>query len=112
MLVTGTPGNGNPHPASFAGSEESTAVTLNPGEYNVTEDFQDNASSPLKVVRNFSEGCSGTIETAGEGRECNVTNEFVQKEHLFLSKWGIFGNGNGQFNLPTVHYLLDDNRSC
>ena len=54
MRVTGTPGNGNPSPASFAGSEEGTTVTLNLGDYNVTEDFEDSASSPLKVVRNFS----------------------------------------------------------
>ena len=75
-------------PASFAGSEEGTTVTLNVGDYNVTEDFEDNASSPLKVVRHFSADCSGSIETAGESRECNVTNEFVVKEYLFLGKWG------------------------
>ena len=56
MRVTGTPGNGNPSPGSFAGSEEGTTVTLNLGDYNVTEDFEDNASSPLKVVKNFSAG--------------------------------------------------------
>ncbi len=70
-------------------------------DYNVSEDFQDSASSPLKVVRNFSADCSGTIETAGEGRECNVTNEFLVKEYLFLSKWGSLGSADSQFILPT-----------
>ena len=101
IRVTGTPGNGNPSPASLAGSEGGTTVTLNLGDYNVTEDFQDSASSPLKVVRNFSEGCRGTIDTAGESRECNVTNEFVVKEYLFLDKFGTEGSGDGQFELPT-----------
>jgi hypothetical protein len=100
MRVTGTQGNGNPSPGTFAGSEEGTTVTLNLGSYNVTEDFEDSASSPLKVVRNFSEGCSGSITTAGEGRECNVTNEFALKEYLFLSKWGSLGNDSGQFSFP------------
>jgi DNA-binding beta-propeller fold protein YncE len=100
MHVTGTPGNGNPSPASFAGSGEGTTVTLNLGDYNVSEDFEDSASSPLKVVRSFSTDCSGLIETAGEGRECNVTNEFAVKEYLFLSKWGSAGTGDGQFNVP------------
>ena len=101
MRVTGTTGNGNPSPSSFAGSEEGTTVTLNLGDYNVSEEFEDSASSPLKVVRNFSAGCSGTIETAGEGRVCNVTNEFMVKEYLFLNKFGNAGSGDGQFNAPT-----------
>ncbi len=101
IRVTGVPGNGNPSPSSFAGSEEGTTVTLNVGEYNVTEDFEDSASSPLKVVRNFSAGCSGSIESVGQSRICNVTNEFAVKEYLFLDKWGSRGSGNGQFNSPT-----------
>ena len=51
MRVTGTTGNGNPSPSSFAGSPEGTNVTLNVGDYTVTEGFEDSASSPLKVVR-------------------------------------------------------------
>ena len=101
MRVTGTPGNGNPSPASFAGSEGGTTVTLNVGDYNVSEEFEDSASSPLKVVKNFSADCSGTIETDGEGRECNITNEFVVKEYLFLGKWGSLGSADSQFILPT-----------
>jgi len=101
MRVTGTPGNGNPRPSSFAGSEGGTTVTLNFGDYNVTEDFEDNASSPLKVVRNFSADCRGSIESAGQGRECNVTNEFVVKKYLFLDKFGTEGPGDGQFELPS-----------
>jgi len=100
MHVTGAPGNGNPGPSSFAGSEVGTTVMLNVGSYNVTEDFQDNVSSPLKVVRHFSEGCSGSITSADENRECKVTNEFVQKEYLFLNNWGSYGTGNGQFSTP------------
>ena len=100
MRVTGTQGNGNPSPSSFAGSEEGTTVTLNLGEYNVTEDFEDSTSSPLKVVKHFSTDCSGSIDKAGEGRVCNVTNEFMVKEYLFLSKWGSLGNDSGQFSFP------------
>ena len=99
--VTGTTGNGNPRPSSFAGSEGGTTVTLNVGDYNVTEDFEDNGSSPLKVVKNFSADCSGSIESAGQGRECNVTNEFVVKKYLFLDKFGTEGPGDGQFELPS-----------
>ena len=101
MRVTGTTGNGNPNPATFAGSPDGTNVTLNVGDYNVTEDFEDSASSPLKVVKHFGEGCSGTIDTAGESRECNVTNEFIVKEYQFLGKFGTFGTiDNGTFNVP------------
>jgi hypothetical protein len=38
MRVIGTPSNGNPSPNSFAGSADGTTVTLNVGDYNVTED--------------------------------------------------------------------------
>jgi hypothetical protein len=31
------------------------------GDYNITEDFEDNASSPLNVVKIFREGCGGSI---------------------------------------------------
>jgi len=38
----------------------------------------------------FGAGCSGSIGTGGEGRECNVTNEFVQKEYISIfAKMGI-----------------------
>jgi hypothetical protein len=47
-------------------------------------------SSPLKVVKHFGADCSGSIGTGGEGRECNVTNEFVQKEYISIfAKMGI-----------------------
>jgi hypothetical protein len=56
---------------------------------------------PVKVIKNFSERCSGTLHAAGEGRKCNVTNEFVVKEYLFLGKFGTFGTtDNGMFNVP------------
>ena len=91
---------GTPVPARLPAPRRAPPSRSISEDYNVTEDFEDSASSPLKVVRNFSAGCSGSIETAGEGRVCNVTNEFVQKEYLFLSKWGSLGTGNGQFDYP------------
>jgi hypothetical protein len=58
--------------------------------FNVSETFQANVSSPLKVVKHFGADCSGSIGTSGEGRECNVTNEFVQKEYISIfAKMGI-----------------------
>jgi sugar lactone lactonase YvrE len=100
MRVTGAPGDGNPFPSSFTGSEGGTSVTLNVGAYNVLEEFQDSASSPLKVVKHFSADCSGNIQTAGESRVCNVTNEFLVKEYAFLSKFGSPGSLDGQLNQP------------
>ena len=100
MHVTGTSGNGNPNPSSFAGSADGTTVTLNVGRYDVSETFQANASAPLKVVQHFDADCSDSIDAAGESKKCSVINEFKQKKYVFLLKWGSFGTADGQFDDP------------
>jgi hypothetical protein len=55
-------------PASSAGSESGTMVTLDAGSYSVTE------SGPGGYAGTFSAGCSGVIG-AGETRTCTVTND-------------------------------------
>ena len=57
----------NANPSSFHGSSEGTSVTLDAGEYSVTE-----PSHPGYDVT-FSAGCSGTVEAGGTAT-CTVTN--------------------------------------
>ncbi len=85
ITVTGQ----NPNPSQFGGSSSGTEVTLNPGSYEVTEDFSgiegivtedDNGNTISGILINvldgqitFSEDCSGTIEI-GETKTCTITN--------------------------------------
>lgn len=64
MNVTGT----NVSNASFAGDENGTTVTLNPGSYSVNENA-DNA-----YTKSLGTDCSGTI-ALGETKTCIVTND-------------------------------------
>ena len=85
ITVTGQ----NPNPSQFSGSSSGTEVTLNPGLYEVTEDFSgiegivtenDNGNTISGILINvldgqitFSEDCAGTIEI-GETKTCTITN--------------------------------------
>jgi hypothetical protein len=62
----------NPDPSSFQGSDAGTTVSLEPGPYDVTEEFP---APPAGVVvtRDLSPGCSGNIES-GQELTCTVTN--------------------------------------
>ncbi len=100
MHITGAPGNNNPNPSSFAGSSGGTNVAVNLGTYNVIEDVPTNAPVQLKLVQHFGSGCSGSINTAGENKKCDVLNEYVQKTYIFLNKWGSEGTSDGQFKTP------------
>jgi DNA-binding beta-propeller fold protein YncE len=91
--------NNNPKPISFAGSTGGTTVTLNPGNYQVTEDIP-TTPTQLKLRQHFSADCSGRIITAGESKNCSVVNEYSEKQYVFARKWGSFGTGDGQFRNP------------
>ena len=66
----------NPNPSSFQGSSIGTPVSLEPGEYDVTE-VAPNLPAPIVTVPPvFSADCSGEIES-GQELTCTVTNEFV-----------------------------------
>lgn len=85
ITVTGL----NPDPSQFGGSSSGTEVTLDPGSYEVTEDFsgiegivtEDDNGNPISGILinvldgqiTFSEDCSGSIEL-GETKTCTITN--------------------------------------
>ena len=64
MTVTGS----SPAPASFAGSETGTTVTLSAGSYGVDED------AIAGYAKSFGAGCAGTI-ASGETKTCTITND-------------------------------------
>jgi hypothetical protein len=63
MSVTG----GSPSPASFAGSEAGTSVTLNAGSYSVGE------TGPSGYTGSNSSDCAGSIAN-GQTKTCTITN--------------------------------------
>lgn len=75
----------SPSPASFLGSDTGTLVTLNAGNYNVTENLIDG------YVPNYSSDCAGTI-AIGESKTCTITNE-DQAPKLTLVKTVVNDNG-------------------
>ncbi|MDO9302490.1 MAG: hypothetical protein Q7T89_13980, partial [Anaerolineales bacterium] len=71
-------GGNNDSPDDFTGSETGTTVTLDAGNYNVTE------SGPVGYAELYSADCAGTI-AVGETRTCTVTND-DQPSNLILTK--------------------------
>lgn len=86
IIVTGL----NPEPSQFAGSSSPTKVSIDPGDYEVTEDtdnlngkavFVDDSGdsiNPMALIffdhpPDFSDGCSGTIHFL-ETKVCTITN--------------------------------------
>jgi uncharacterized repeat protein (TIGR01451 family) len=67
LTVTGS----SPSPASFAGSEAGTAVTLQPGPYAVNEA----AVSGYSTTK--SAGCAGSLAHFGDTATCTVTNDDI-----------------------------------
>jgi len=61
----------SPSPASFAGSEAGTVVTLQPGPYAVNE------AAVSGYTGSKSAGCSGTLAHFGDTATCTVTNNDV-----------------------------------
>lgn len=60
----------NPSPATFAGSNQGTKVSLNPGSYTVTAASQ--AGYTFGMSPSYSVGCSGTM-AANETQTCVIT---------------------------------------
>jgi len=73
MTVTGN----SPSPDSFPGDIQGTIVTLNEGEYSVSESEQEG------YIASFSEDCSDTI-SAGETKFCTVSNKDIGDEFATL----------------------------
>src|SRR6266581_4619536 len=81
LNVTG----GSPSPASFAGSESGTAVTLHAGSYSVAE------TGPSGYASSLSAACSGSIGI-GETKTCTVTNNDIQPKLIVIKH---VSNNNG-----------------
>ena len=75
----------SPSPASFTGDEGGVSVTINAGDYDVTEGGHAGYSV------SFSADCEGTIGI-GEEKTCTVTND-DQAAHLLVKKHVINDNG-------------------
>src|SRR5204863_9826914 len=67
LTVTGS----SPSPASFAGAEAGTVVTLQPGPYAVNE------AAVSGYTGSKSASCSGTLAHFGDTATCTVTNNDV-----------------------------------
>ncbi len=78
----------NPDLSSFPGSSNGTLVTLDPGDYSVTE----NAVSGY--MGSFSTDCSGTL-VAGDNKICTVTND-DQAAQLTVTKHVVSNNGGNE----------------
>ncbi len=87
MHVSGS-GIGSPSPASFAGSETGTPVSVFPGvsagTYSVTEDAVSGYTQVSAV------GCSGTI-ASGQSKTCTITNSGVNNAPV-ASNGSVSGN--------------------
>lgn len=60
----------NASPSSFPGSATGTLVTMDAGQYSVSE------TPATDYEANYSEGCSGTF-AAGDSATCTITNTFT-----------------------------------
>jgi YVTN family beta-propeller protein len=70
----------NPTPSSFDGSSSGTTITINEGNYNVTEEEGSDVSYdyvPGKYTPSYSSNCAGEIQ-AGDTVRCTVTNKYNQ----------------------------------
>jgi len=76
----------DPSPESFNGSSSGTNVTLDAGNYNITEDSVSGYSS------NFSSDCVGSISN-GETKVCNITNDDIAAKIIVIKK--VVNNNGG-----------------
>src|SRR5919106_1712151 len=65
----------NPSPSSFPGSSQGTVVTLEPGQYDVTEEAPPTPPGVEFDGGTFSVDCTGDI-AAGESKTCTITNGY------------------------------------
>ncbi|HZD34482.1 MAG TPA: YncE family protein [Nitrososphaeraceae archaeon] len=66
----------NPIPNSFPGSAMGTAVSLEPGMYEVTEIAPATPAGLIALPPVFSSDCTGDIQ-AGQELSCSITNQFI-----------------------------------
>jgi hypothetical protein len=66
----------NPSPSSFPGSSQGTVVTLEPGQYDVTEIAPPTPPGVEFDGGTFSADCTGDIN-AGESKTCTITNGYT-----------------------------------
>jgi len=72
-------GGNNPSPSSFPGSPQGTVVTLEPGQYDVTEMAPPTPPGVEFDGGTFSVDCTGDI-AAGESKTCTVTNGYTNAD--------------------------------
>src|SRR5437773_202866 len=82
ITVTG----GSPAPATFAGSEAGTVVTLNAGAYSVDE------ATVIGYAKSLSSGCAGTIAVS-ETKTCTITNDDIARPQLTVIKHVVNDDG-------------------
>src|SRR6266550_750830 len=82
ITVTG----GSPAPATFAGSEAGTVVTINAGAYSVDE------ATVTGYATSLSSGCAGTIAVS-ETKTCTITNDDISRPQLTVIKHVVNDNG-------------------
>jgi Tol biopolymer transport system component len=73
IAVTGS----NPNPATFPGDINGTLVTLDTGDYRVSE------SGPTGYALSLSEGCTGNLGP-GESTTCTITNDDIPPSNLSI----------------------------
>ncbi len=78
----------NPNLSSFPGSSTGTVVTLDPGNYSITENSMGGYSGT------FSADCVGTL-LAGDNKTCTVTNDDVAAQ-LTVVKHVVADNGGNE----------------
>jgi hypothetical protein len=66
----------NPSPSSFPGSSQGTIVTLEPGQYEVTEIAPPTPPGVEFDGGTFSADCTGDINV-GESKTCTITNGYT-----------------------------------
>ncbi|MBI4084984.1 MAG: DUF5011 domain-containing protein [Candidatus Liptonbacteria bacterium] len=82
----------NPSQASFDGGESGTDVTVDPGDYSVSE-----SGGPDGYTGSSSADCSGSI-AAGETKNCTITNDDIGGT-LVIEKHTIGGFDNFGFSV-------------
>lgn len=69
----------DPSPSSFPGSSQGTVVTIEPGQYDVTEVAPPTPPGVEFDGGTFSTDCTGDIAT-GESKTCTVTNGYTNAD--------------------------------
>lgn len=88
--------------SSFPGADDpGTTITLNVGDYSVTEDVVD------KYTPSFSSDCSGTI-AIGDAKTCVITNTYIEDASLTVVKHVVNDNGGNAIAEDFTIHVQDD----